>query len=203
MNPRVLRRFVIIAGIVTFVMFSVWAVVRGFLERQPGDFYTRQGDNRLSEGKYDEAMESFTRALREMPNHRGALMGRALVYIRTNRDSEAVAELTYLIGYLEKTLEPDDATGRGTLAAAYANRGIVNDRSGNYEKALADYLRALKTDEGALSGPSLFDKILYGTPKPSTVRDRAVYLKQQLALPEDKRLLRVPDIDKKQRMYKP
>jgi tetratricopeptide (TPR) repeat protein len=203
MNPRVLRRFVIIAGIATFVMFSVWMVVRGFLDRQPGDYYTRQGDNRLGEGKYDEAMESFKQALREMPNHRGALMGRALVYIRTNRDSEAVSELTHLIEYLEKALESDDATGRGTLAAAYANRGIVNDRAGNYEKALADYVRALQTDEGALSGPSLFDKIIYGTPKPSTVRDRAIYLKQQLALPEGKRLLRVPDIDKKQRMYKP
>jgi tetratricopeptide (TPR) repeat protein len=203
MNPRVLRRFVIIAGIATFVMFSVWMVVRGFLDRQPGDYYTRQGDNRLGEGKYDEAMESFNQALREMPNHRGALMGRALVYIRTNRDSEAVSELTHLIEYLEKTLESDDATGRGTLAAAYANRGIVNDRAGKYEKALADYVRALQTDEGALSGPSLFDKIIYGTPKPSTVRDRAIYIKQQLALPEDKRLLRVPDIDKKQRMYKP
>ena len=203
MNPRVLRRFVIIAGIATFVMFSVWAVAQVFLNRQPGDYYTRQGDNRLSEGKYDEAMESFNHALREMPNHRGALMGRALVYIRTSRDSEAVSELTHLIEYLEKTLESDDATGRGTLAAAYANRGIVNDRTGNYEQALADYVRALRTDPGALSGPSLFDKIIYGTPEPSTVRDRAIYLQQQLALPEDKRLLRVPEIDKKQRMYKP
>jgi hypothetical protein len=35
------------------------------------------------------------------------------------------------------------------------------------------------------------------------VRDRAIYLKQQLALPPEKRLLRVPEIDEKQRMYKP
>ena len=64
-------------------------------------------------------------------------------------------------------------------------------------------LEALETDQGALTGPGLVDKIIYGTPKPSTVRDRAIYLKKQLALPESERLLRAPHLDKKQRIYKP
>ncbi|HJM44194.1 MAG TPA: tetratricopeptide repeat protein [Nitrospinota bacterium] len=203
MNPQVLRRFIKLLALLTVVMFSVWAVTRAFLQEAPGDFHTRQGDIRIGEGKYEEAIESFNEALREMPNHRGALMGRALVYIRTNRPLEAAAELTHLIGFLEKNPDAGDATGRAALAAAYANRGIVFDRAGRHRKALADYIRALKTDEGAISGPGLIDKIIYGTPKPATVRDRALYLKRQLALPEDERLLRVPEIDKKQRMYKP
>ena len=38
-----------------------------------------------------------------------------------------------------KNLEDDDKTGVGTLAAAYANRGIVKDRKEQYEEALKDY----------------------------------------------------------------
>ena len=203
MNPRVLRRFVIIAAIATFLAFSAWTVTQTFLAEAPGDYYTRQGDIRLGDREYDKALENFNKALAEMPNHRGALMGRALVFIQTGKTAEAMAELDYLIGYLEKTLAPDDTTGQAVLAAAYANRGILHDRAGRYRKALDDYVRAIKIDEGAVSGPSLFDRILYGVSRPSTVRDRAAYLAKQLALPPEKRVLRVPEIDAKQRMYKP
>ena len=163
----------------------------------------REGDIRLTEGNYEEALASFNRALRERPNHRGALMGRALVFIRTKQYEEASAELTYLIDYLRKNLEPDDPTGAGVMAAAYANRGIVHDTKGRYKEALADYIEALRTDEGALDGPGIIDKVIYGTPNPSTVRKRAIYIKEQLALPPEKRLLRVPEIDAEQRMHKP
>ena len=173
MNPLVLRRFVIIAAIATFVAFSIWTITSMFVNQEPGDYYTRQGDIRLGEKKYGEAMESFNKALTEMPDHRGALMGRAIVFLESGRNSEAVSELTYLIGFLNKTLEDDDRTGRAVLAAAYANRGIIHDREARYPKALEDYVRALATDPGALEGPGLFDKILYGTPDPSLVRDRS------------------------------
>ncbi len=203
MNRAVLRRFVILGGIATFVMFSVWTLVSLFVNDVPGDYYTREGDIRLSDGKYDEAIASFDKALAEAPDHRGALMGRALVFTQSGKTAEAIAEFGYLIDYLERNLAPDDSTGRAVLAAAYGNRGIILDRQGSYEKALADYVKALNTDAGALEGPSLFDKILYGTSTPSTVRKRAIYLGQQLALPPEKRLLRVPEIDAEQRMYKP
>ncbi len=203
MNPLVLRRFVIIAGIATFAAFSLWAVLAVFVNEAPGDYYTRQGDIRLGEKKYAEAIASFDKALAEMPNHRGALMGRAITLLQSGRVVEAVAEFTHLIGFLDTGLEADDRTGRAVLAAAYANRGIIHDRAARYELALEDYVRALAVDLGALSGPSLFDKILYGTPSPSLVKDRAIYLDRQLKLPPDKRLLRVPEIDRQQRMYKP
>ena len=38
--------------------------------------------------------------------------------------------------------------------------------------------------------------------KPPTIRDRAEYLEAELAKPADERLLKVPEVDKKQRMYK-
>jgi len=52
-------------------------------------------------------------------------MGRALVFIQTEQYVEAESELTYMIGWMEENLQVDDPTGRGALAAAYANKGIL------------------------------------------------------------------------------
>ena len=203
MEPRVLWRFIKNMAILIFVTFSLWALWEMWGRERPGDYATRQGDIRLSEGSYREALASFDRALRERPNHRGALMGRALVFIQTKKYDEALAELTHLIDYLRKSLEPSDATGVAQLAAAHANRGIVLDRRGRYREALADYLQALRIDRGAVKGPGIIDRVIYGTPAPATVRDRAAYLEKQLALPPERRLLRAPEIDAAQRMHKP
>jgi len=202
MNPAVLQRFVKIAIAAMVIGGLAILAYDWFASQEPGDYYVRQGDIRLSDGEYDKALESFDKALAEMPDHRGALMGRALVFIQTERYDEAIAELNYLIAYLDRTLVPDDFTGRGTLAAAHANLGIVYDRQGRYEAALEEYASALNTDEESVSGPGIIDKILYNA-KPSTVRDRAVYIYEQLQLPEDERLLSVPELDAEERMYKP
>lgn len=202
-NPRVVRRFIILMSFATFAMFSIWAVINNYVQAPPGDFEVREGDILLGDKKYDEALERFNAALAVSPNHRGALMGRALVFLQTKRFDEAEAEFTYLINYLDKNLAPDDVTGFGTFAAAYGNRGILYDRTGRYKKALADYIKALQIDPGAVEGPNIVDKVIYGTPRASTIRDRAAYLQQQFALPEEQRLLRVPEEDSKQRMYKP
>ncbi len=203
MNPRVIRRFIFLMVMLTVGMFVFWDVIDDYVRREPGDFETEMGSNRLSEGIYDEALAHFDQALVEAPDHRGALMGRALVFIQTERYDDAVAELDYLIDFLSKNLEPDDSTGRGVLAAAYANRGIVRDRQGDYQAALDDYVKALAVDEETVSGPGVVDKILYEADDVSNVRKRAQYIYEQLKLPEDQRLMRVPELDDKQRMHKP
>lgn len=203
MSPQLLRRFIffmallIVFGGLTFLIFG------DKLTREPGDFETRMGDQRLQDGLYDQALQHFEQALEAAPDHRGALMGRALVFIQTERYDEALAQLDHLIVFLTDTLEDDDATGRGALAAAYANRGIVHDRRADYEMALASYAQALRVDEDSVSGPGFLHKILYGSEDVSTVRDRAEYLAEQLKLPAAQRLLRVPELDEKQRMHKP
>lgn len=203
MNARVLRRYILM--MVALIVLTVLGtqLYESFDARAPGDLATELGVQRLEDEEYDEALEFFAEALREQPDHRGALMGRALVFIDTERYADAVAELTYLIDYLNRTQISDDPTGRGTLAAAYANRGIVHDRAGRYQKALDDYIAALRTDEGAVDEPGLIHKILYGIPNPSSVRKRAEYLYKQLQLPPEERLMRVPVIDAEQRMRKP
>lgn len=201
MNPAVLKRFIFIAGVGLFIAFALWIMLAP--GREPGDFHTQMGDTRLGSGQYQEALEYFDQALEEMPDHRGALMGRALVFIHTDRHDLAVDQLDYLIDFLERTLEDHDLTGRGTLAAAYANRGIVHDRNGRHEQALADYQEALATDPESVKGPRIWDRILYGTPQPSTIAKRAAYLREQFELPEEKRVLLIPEEDAKERTYKP
>ena len=202
-SPRVLKRFIILLAIATFVMFSFWAMVRSYVKAPTGDYEVRQGDILLSDGKYEAALERFNAALEVSPDHRGAVMGRGLVFLQSERIVEAEAEFTYLIEFLQENLDPDDITGIAVHAAAYSNRGILFDRMGRYEEALADYIEALKIDEGAIDGPSLIDRVIYGTPRPATVRQRAIYLTEQLALPVDQRVLRIPEMDAEQRMYKP
>lgn len=203
MNTGVLNRFIRYMFISILVMGMAYIMYQGVGNREPGDYYTEVGGIRLRDKLYGEAMEKFNKALEEQPNHRGALMGRALVFIQTKKYGPAIKELTFLIGYLTKTLKADDKTGHAVLAAAYANRGIVHDRQARYRLALKDYIASLKVDEEAVSGPGVMHKILYGNAQPATVRKRAKYIIKQLKLPADKRRWRLLEADKKQRMYKP
>jgi len=200
---NILKRFIIYMAILTFVMFTVWAFVRSFMNRPPGDYETEVCDIRLKDKKYDEALEAANIALEKTPNHRGAMMCKALVFISSKKYIEATKELTNLIIFLEENLQDDDRTGKGTLAAAYANRGIIKDRNKNYEEALKDYVKALGIDHEAVAGPGLGTIILNYKYKSSSVKERALYLNEQLQLPEDERILSIKELDEGQVMHKP
>ena len=202
-NANVLKRFVIYMAILTFVMFTVWALIRSFMNRPPGDYETEVCDMRLKDKLYDKAIQAANAALEKTPNHRGAIMCKALVFISQKMYLEANEELNYLINFLEKNLQDDDPTGIGTLAAAYANRGIIKDRDENYEGALKDYAKALGIDHEAVAGPGLGTIILNYKFKSSSVKERALYLNEQLQLPEDKRVLKIEKLDAGQVMHKP
>ena len=190
-------------AILTFVMFTVWALVRSFMNRPPGDYETEVCDIRLKDKKYDEAIIAANTALQKTPNHRGAIMCKALVFISEERYEEANNQLDYLINFLEKNLENDDKTGKGTLAAAYANRGIIKDRKEDYEGALKDYAKALGIDREAVAGPGLGMVILNYKFKSSSVKERALYLNEQLQLPASERILKIKELDEGQVMHKP
>ena len=202
-NVKVLKRFVIYMAILTFVMFTVWGFVRSFMNRPPGDYETEVCDIRLKDKKYEQALEAANNALSKSPNHRGAVMCKALVFISEKKYIEADKELSNLINFLEKNLENDDRTGIGTLAAAYANRGIVKDRNKDYEGALQDYVKALGIDDEAVAGPGLGTIILNYKFKSSSVKERALYLNEQLQLPKDERVLSIKELDEGQVMHKP
>ena len=184
-------------------MFTVWGFVRSFMDRPPGDYETEVCDIRLKDKKYEEALKAANEALDKTPNHRGAMMCKALVFISEKKYIKADTVLTDLIIFLEKNLEEDDKTGIGTLAAAYANRGIIKDRNKKYEEALKDYVKALGIDHEAVAGPGLGTIILNYKFKSSSVKERALYLNEQLQLPEDERVLSIKELDEGQVMHKP
>jgi len=202
-STNVLKRFVIYMAILTFVMFTVWGFVRSFMDRPPGDYETEVCDIRLKDKKYEEALEAANEALDKTPNHRGAMMCKALVFISEKKYIEADIVLTNLIIFLEKNLEEDDKTGIGTLAASYANRGIIKDRNKKYEEALKDYVKALGIDHESVAGPGLGTIILNYKFKSSSVKERALYLNEQLQLPENERVLSIKELDEGQVMHKP
>ena len=205
MNIKVgiLKRFIIYMAILTFVMFTVWAFVKSFMNRPPGDYETEVCDIRLKDKEYGKALEAADDALNKTPNHRGAMMCKALVYISQKKYIEADLVLSKLIIFLEKNVEDDDKTGIGTLAAAYANRGIIKDRNKNYKGALQDYVKALGIDHEAVAGPGLGTIILNYKFKSSSVKERALYLNEQLQLPEEERVLSIEELDEGQVMHKP
>ena len=80
---------------------------------------------------------------------------------------------------------------------------IYKDRNKNYEGALQDYVKALGIDHEAVAGPGLGTIILNYKFKSSSVKDRALYLNEQLQLPENERVLRIKELDEGQVMHKP
>ena len=103
-NTNVLRRFIVYMAVLTFVMFTVWAFVKSFKNRPPGDYETEVCDNRLKDKLYEKALTAANLALTKTPNHRGAIMCKALVYISKKNYTLATKELNYLIEFLEKTI---------------------------------------------------------------------------------------------------
>lgn len=185
----------LLTPIVVFVLitaaFGLFAYRRTLVEAEPGDFHVKTGNYRLEDGRYEEAIAEFELALEQNAAHRGAHFGLALTYIQTLRLDEALAKL-------DETLAIDPE-----FAVAYANRGITHDRLERYEAAVADYRRAVELDPEVAEGPGRIWRFLHNVPeKPPTIAERADYLEAELAKPPQERLLRVPEEDEKQRMYK-
>ena len=81
MNINILRRFIIICAVSTFVMFTFWAVYKSFVNRPPGDYETEVCDNRLKDKMWNKAIKAANEALIKNPEHRGAMMCEAIANI--------------------------------------------------------------------------------------------------------------------------
>lgn len=184
----------IITGLVALAIIgAIILAVRQWrtAETEPGDYNVKQGNYAMEDGLFDNAIVKFEEALERNPKHVGAHLGMAIAFMQTQKDDQAM-------DWFSRTLTLDPGLG-----AAYANRGILSDRLGNYEGALADYKKALELDPELAEGPGILWRFLRNVDeKPSTIKDRAEYLEAELKKPASERVLKYDEADKEQRMYK-
>jgi tetratricopeptide (TPR) repeat protein len=160
-------------------------------EEVPGQNRYRLANKLLEDSRHEEALEVFDEVIAVYPEYKEAHLGRAITLMQMNESEGALESF-------DRAIRLD-----GDFAAAYANRGILNDRLGRYEDAVTDYRRAIELAPGLAEGPGFFWRFLRNIPeKPPTIADRARYLQEELKKPEGERLLRVPEMDARQRMYK-
>ncbi len=190
MRPEDLRNLLLGLAFVGLLALG-FQYVTADREEFPGEMLYREGNYRLEHGEYDRALRCFKELEKVNPSYYPARLGEALVYIQTKKYKQARVVLDKLIEE-----HPD-------FAAAWANRGILNDREGRFEEAIRDYRKALELNPKLAKGPGFIYRILYNIKeKPSTIATRLKYLEQELSKPPEKRLLRVPEIDEKQPIQK-
>jgi tetratricopeptide (TPR) repeat protein len=169
-----------------------WSIYDSMIApRNPGDLAYLEGNNLFEDGHYERALQKYDEALNEDRNHIHAMRGRAQSLMQLGQSTQALTAFNTAIA-----LTPE-------FGATYANRGVLHDRMGRYEKAIEDYERALALDPELVEGPHWLTRFLRNQPqKPPGVAERAAYLRGELAKPEGERLLRVPELDAEQRSYK-
>ena len=180
-----LLKWVAIIGAVAWVSYEGY---RYFAGMAPGDVSYIDGNNLFKDGSYARAADYFKDTLEKNPRHSAALRGLSNSYVQLKRYNDAMTAIERAI-----QIEPE-------FGGNYALRGIIYDRSGRHKLAMADYEKALKLEPDVAEGMHWLDRLLYNVQeKPSTVADRLGYLKQQFALPESERVLRLPEVDENQR----
>jgi len=185
-------KLILRTAIVLTIAWVGWAAYDSFMTgRGPGDDHYFAADKYFEDGEYQQALDEYRAALDENIDHVAAKRGVARSLMQLGRHEEAEVAFNAAIA-----AEPD-------FGGTYANRGILFDRMGRYREAIADYEKALALDPELAEGPHWLTRFLRNQPEaPPTVADRAAYLKEQLALPRDQRVLRVPEEDQAQRPYK-
>ena len=178
-------------GLTVLIVFGYYYFQFMAHENVPGENRCRLANKHLQDGKYNEALKVFDEVLAKYPEYKEAHHGRAITLMQIN-DFKGSRES------FDRAVKLDE-----NFAGAYANRGILNDRTGNHEDAVKDYRKALELNPEIAEGPGLIWRFLHNvSDKPSSIADRADYIEAELKKPEAERLLRVPEIDAQQRMYK-
>ncbi|MDO8635823.1 MAG: tetratricopeptide repeat protein, partial [Dehalococcoidia bacterium] len=96
--------------------------------------YNRQGVALFSQGKNDEAIAKFSKAIQVYTNYPSAYTNRGIVYIVKTQYSTAITDFNNAI-----KLNPN-------YALAYGNRGLAYIYTANYKEAVADLDKSLEID---------------------------------------------------------
>lgn len=185
---KILTTAVILVIVVSLGMLFYQAIKS---DPPPGQVALLAADRAFADGHYERALNNYKDSLDADPERVESMRGMARTLLQKEKLEEAII-------YFNMAIEQEPE-----FAGTYANRGIAYDRMGEHELALRDYELALHLDPSTGDGPGWITRLLHmdaaGQP---TVKDRAAYLREQLALPEEERLLSVPEEDQAQRTYR-
>jgi tetratricopeptide (TPR) repeat protein len=188
MNKNLITPAIVLTVLIVFGYYYFQFMAH---ENVPGENMFRLANKNLEDGKYEEALKLFDEVLEFNPDYNDVYLSKAITFMQMGRFDES--REAYDI-----TIRRDE-----NYAAAYANRGILNDRTGRFEEAIIDYRRAIELNPEINEGPGMIWKFLRNIhDKQHSIEERANYLEEELKKPESERLLRVPEIDAQQRMYK-
>jgi len=219
-SHRLLKRIALVLAII-WVGWTFFDT--GLISLDPAAYELDAARKSLEDGHYREALIQYQKAFKADPENLGAQRGIAQALMHLGIEAEqnwsaaaqqqmagsAQAQAYYqqaLLHYnqaidAEQVKQRTDTRQR-ILGVAYANRGILRDRMGDYPGALADYSESLRLAPEMVEGPSFLVRFMRNqAEKPPSIVDRARYLQAELAKPESERLLRIPAIDARQRAY--
>lgn len=180
-----------VIGLIVIIIIGYYYFQYTTMENVPGENKYRLANKYLEDGEYTDALDTFNEALSINPSYKASFLGKAITLMQMERFKESMRSFNKAISLDEN------------FAMAYANRGILNDRMGRYKTALKDYRKAIELRPELAEGPGWLWRFLHNvSEKPPTIADRADYLEEELKKPEGERLLRVPELDDQQRMYK-
>lgn len=95
--------------------------------------YTNRGVLRMRDGRYDQALSDYAEALRLRPGLGEAWLNQGAAYIYKNDFGSALQSLNKSIDL-----------GTNDLFAAYYNRGIARENTGDVEGAYYDFQKSLE-----------------------------------------------------------
>jgi tetratricopeptide (TPR) repeat protein len=191
MDEKLYKILVRVAIAITMVWVG-WSIYDGFLvESVPGAHSIQAAAKHLEDGRNGDALKEYESLLRVNPDNVYAMRGKAQALMQMGKNDMA-------LNVYDEAIRREQGFG-----VTYANRGILRDRMGDHQGALADYEMALKLAPETAEGPGPMTRFLRNqADRPPTIAERADYLRVQLAKPEAERLLRLPDQDARQRPYK-
>lgn len=181
-----LIRVAIVLGVVVFGFL----VYEQFFTRDPGESAYLEGNTYFDDRNYARALEKYEFAISANPGLIAAYSARGNTLRMLGRLDEAI------VAYEEAIARAPDFGGY------YALRGMAYDLQGKYDKAITDYETSLKKDPEVADGVHWLTRLLYNIQDtPPTIDKRLNYLREQMKLPAEKRVLRKPELDGKQKPY--
>jgi tetratricopeptide (TPR) repeat protein len=99
-------------------------------QRQSAEQHFYTGLDLYTEGKHDEAIAAYRRAIEADPDYSDALHGLARIYQDQNRLDEAIEISQKLV-----SLDPDDVLPHTSLSILYQKKGMIPEAEAEANKA--------------------------------------------------------------------